>query len=414
MRPRTGALATLLLVVACASPAPVPTVSGPRSTPSATATDAASPAPPPTAPDVTASPLNPASVAVRLVADGFDLPVDVVSTGDGSGDLLVVEQAGVIRRLPGGNGPAVAFLDIRGRVRSGGERGLLGIALHPDYHDNGRFFVDYTDADGDTVVSRFTRTSGGTAEPGSEHVILRVQQPAANHNGGAIRFGPDGFLYIALGDGGGGGSFHGHARDTLLGKILRLDVDTTPPSGARYRVPSDNPFAGTAGVRPEIWLTGLRNPWRFSFDTANGDLWIGDVGAGDREEVDVARAGVGGLDFGWDVMEGTACLGGGDGCDRTGLTLPVSEYDHNAGCVISGGVVYRGAAIPTLVGRYLFADLCTGIIYSIDAGPGGPRLRAGQRLIRPGGQIVSFGLDEAGEVLIVDLGGTISRLVPRG
>jgi glucose/arabinose dehydrogenase len=353
-------------------------------------------------------------MAVELVADGFDQPVDVVSTGDGSGDLLVVEQPGIIRRLPGGVGPAVAFLDIRGRVGSGGERGLLGIALHPGYIEDGRFFLDYTDVDGNTVVSRFTRRLDGGADPGSEQVILRVQQPAANHNGGAIRFGPDGYLYIALGDGGGNGSFHGQARDTLLGKILRLDVDTTPPSGAGYVVPPDNPFVGQAGVRPEIWLTGLRNPWRFSFDPADGDLWIGDVGAGDREEVDVARAGVGGLDFGWAIMEGTTCLGGGGDCDQTGLTLPVSEYDHNAGCVITGGVVYRGAAIPSLVGRYLFGDFCNGIIFSIDASPGVTGLQARQRVIGPGTQIVSFGLDAAGEVLIVDLGGTISRLVPGG
>jgi glucose/arabinose dehydrogenase len=368
-------------------------------------------------PDVTASSPSPrasAAAAAKLVADGFDQPVDVVSTGDGSQDLLVVEQPGVIRRLPGGAGPAVAFLDIHARVGSGGERGLLGIALHPRYAANGRFFLDYTDLDGNTVVSRFTRRSNATADPASEHVILRVKQPAENHNGGAIRFGPDGDLYVALGDGGGDGSFHGHARDTLLGKILRLNVDTTPPSGAGYVVPPGNPFVGVTGVRPEIWLTGLRNPWRFSFDPATGDLWIGDVGAGDREEVDVTRAGLGGLDFGWNIMEGTTCLGGGSDCDQTGLTLPVSEYDHNAGCVIAGGVVYRGAAIPSLQGRYLFGDFCNGTIFSIDAAADQDGLQARQPLIGPGGAIVSFGLDAAGEVLIVDLNGTISRLVPGG
>jgi glucose/arabinose dehydrogenase len=406
MRPATAALVIATLLAGCTSAVVGTSPSGPRPTSTATTAPAT-----PTLPTSIATVAPPAPVALAVVVDGLDQPVEVVAAGDGSADLLLVEQPGTIRRLPGGRGPAVGFLDIRDRVGSGGERGLLGIALHPGYVRNSRFFVDYTGLDGNTVVAQFKRRADGTADPGSEQVILRVEQPAANHNGGAIRFGPDGYLYVALGDGGGGGSEHGHRRDTLLGKILRLDVDGTLPAGAGYLVPPDNPFVGVAGVRPEIWLTGLRNPWRFSFDPATGDLWIGDVGAGEREEVDVARAGVGGLDFGWDIMEGTLCTGG-DACDTTGLTLPVSEYDHNVGCVIAGGVVYRGAAMPSLGGRYLFGDYCSGLIWSIDAGGAEAGLQARERLIGTGMAIVSFGLDAGGEVLVVDHGGSVSRLVP--
>jgi glucose/arabinose dehydrogenase len=408
LRPSIAGLLLLTLIAGCASGAVSPTAFGSRPTPASTATIAR---PTQTSPSSTASPVPATSVALQVVADRLDQPVDVVSSDDGSADLLVVEQPGRILRLPGGAGPPVGFLDIRARVLSGGEQGLLGIALAPGYATNGRFFVDYTDLAGDSVVAQFMRRADGTADPASERVVLRVEQPAANHNGGAIRFGPDGMLYIALGDGGGGGSEHGHRRDTLLGKILRLDVDGTPPARAGYLVPPDNPFVGTAGVRPEIWLTGLRNPWRFSFDRATADLWIGDVGAGDREEVDVARAGVGGLDFGWDIMEGTLCQGGA-GCDMTGLTLPVSEYDHNVGCVIAGGIVYRGAAIPSLGGRYLFGDYCSGMIWSIDAGAVEAGLRAPEPLIETGASVVSFGLDATGEVLVVDIAGSVSLLVP--
>ncbi|MFI5255303.1 MAG: PQQ-dependent sugar dehydrogenase [Candidatus Limnocylindrales bacterium] len=411
MRPPLALLIALLVAAgACAAPVPSPSPSAPGSASGPTPTASAAP---PTGEPSTASPFPTSEVDLQVVVDGLDQPVDVVSTGDGSRDLLVVEQPGVIVRLPGGAGPPIGFLDIRERVAFGGEQGLLGIALDPGFPADGRFYVDYTDTDGNTVVSRFQRRANGTADPGSEHVILRQQQPAPNHNGGAIRFGPDGMLYIAFGDGGGSGSFHGHARDTLLGKILRIDVTGTPPSGATYRVPSDNPFVSVAGVRPEIWLTGLRNPWRFSFDPANGDLWIGDVGAGAREEVDVARAGVGGLDLGWDIMEGTLCLGGG-ACDQAGLTLPVSEYDHDIGCVIAGGVVYRGAALPDLVGRYLFGDYCSGHIWTIDASAAVTGIQERKHLIGTGGEIVSFGIDATGEVLIVDLRGTIWRLVPNG
>ena len=409
MRARVVLVVVATLVAGCTSTVSTPSPTSPTET--TTPTLAPGTTNPPSA---TASPFATTQVGLQVVADGLEQPDDVAWTGDPSGDLLVVEQPGRIVRLPAGSGPAVPFLDIRGRVLAGGERGLLGLALDPGYLTNGRFYVDYTDGDGNTVISRFQRSADGTADPNSEHVVLRQEQPGANHNGGGIRFGPDGMLYIALGDGGGGGSFHGHRRDTLLGKILRIDVHGTPPGGATYRVPPDNPFVGVAGDRPEIWLTGLRNPWRFSFDPATGDLWIGDVGAGAREEVDVARPGVSGLDYGWDIMEGTLCLGGGTGCDQTGLTLPVSEYPHGDNCVIAGGDVYHGSALPSLEGRYLFGDYCSGQIWTIDASPTVIGLQDRQRLIGTGGQVVSFGLDRNGEVLVVDLSGNIWRLVPKG
>ena len=250
---------------------------------------------------------------------------------------------------------------------------------------------------------------------GSATTILTVDQPFANHNGGAVAFGPDGYLYIALGDGGSGGDpqDNGQHLDTLLGKILRIDVDSPGAGGAAYAIPPDNPFADVSGARPEIWLTGLRNPWRFAFDRATGDLWIGDVGQGAWEEVDVAPAGVGGLDFGWDRMEGAHCFEPETGCPTDGLTLPVAEYGHEQGCTVIGGYVYRGAAQPVLAGGYLFGDYCTGPAL-------GDRRRAARRRRRASGSrpgrhrrlgLAGFGEDEAGELYAANLDGTISRVV---
>ncbi len=383
------------------SPAPSQTLLAPSQT--LLAQSQASPTPTP-------SPSVGSRLALELVVDGLAAPLDVAAPDDGGADLLVAEQEGRIVRLPGGHTPAAVFLDIRDRVLAGGERGLLGLALHPGYAANGRFFVDYTDLDGNTVVAEYGRRADGEGDPTSERVVLFVEQPAANHNGGAIRFGRDRMLYVALGDGGGGGSANGHRRDTLLGKILRLDVDTPPPPGRGYVVPPDNPFVRVPGVRPEIWATGLRNPWRFSMDPATGDLWIGDVGAGDREEVDVARAGVGGLDFGWDLREGTLCTGVG-ACDEAGLTPPVAEYDHGRGCVVTGGIVYRGTDLPALAGRYLFGDYCSGAIWWIDARGDAAGLQVPELLLETGRAVVSFGVDVGGEVLVVDHRGALLRLV---
>ena len=248
---------------------------------------------------------------MSVAVTGLSAPVDVANAGDGSGRLFVVEQGGKIRIVRDGALVERPFLDIGGRITSGGERGLLGLAFHPDYPTDPRFFVDYTDRDGNTVVSSFrvSATDPDVADPGSESILLHVDQPFANHNGGGLGFGPDGDLYIALGDGGSEGDPQGNGQrlDTLLAKILRIDVDGGAAAGAPYGIPADNPFVGTAGAKPEIWLYGLRNPWRFRFDRQTGDLWIGDVGQDAWEEIDVARAGVGGLDFGWNRTEGFHC-----------------------------------------------------------------------------------------------------------
>ena len=244
------------------------------------------------------------------------------------------------------------FLNIGDRLTAGGERGLLGLAFHPDFPDDPRFFVNYTDLEGDTVVSSFTAEAGADRADGdSEVVLLRIDQPYPNHNGGALAFGPDGYLYISTGDGGSGGDPHdnGQRMDTLLGKILRIDVDGGS-GDARYAVPPDNPFVDQSDALPEIWHLGLRNPWRMSFDRETGDLWIGDVGQGSWEEVDVARAGTGGLNFGWNRVEGFECFEG-DSCDDPAYTPPVTAYSHDFGCSVTGGVVYRGTAQPLLAGR---------------------------------------------------------------
>jgi len=332
----------------------------------------------------------------------------VASPDDGTGDLYVAEQAGRILRLPGGTGPAEIVLDIRRRVGSdSNEQGLLGLAFHPGVADDGRIFVDYTDENGDTVIAEY-RFADGRIDRRSERVILAVRQPAANHNGGDLHFGPDGMLYISFGDGGGSNSQNGQRRDTLLGKILRLDVTGPRDAGLGYAIPADNPFVGQAGVRPEIWATGLRNPWRFSIEAGTGALWIGDVGAGEREEVD--HAPVGGLDFGWDRLEGTICRDAG-ACDEPGLTPPLAEYEHGDGCVVTGGLVYAGTAIEQLGGRYLLADYCTGRISTLDALLGYSAVQSPEPLLETGRAIVAFGQDPDGEVLVLDHGGALLRLV---
>ena len=293
-------------------------------------------------------------VDLEVVTSGLQQPVAVAMPDDGSGDLYVVEQAGRIVRLPGGAEPSVEAPRHPDRVGSGGERGLLGLAFSPSVADDGRLFVDYTDDNGDTVIAEFRRRDDGSIDPDSERVVLQVSQPAANHNGGDVHFGPDGMLYIAFGDGGGGNSRTARRMDTLLGKILRLDVLGEPDAGLAYAVPPDNPFVGQAGVRPEIWATGLRNPWRFSIEPGSGALWIGDVGAGSREEIDYAPQG--GLDFGWDRVEGTLCRDEAV-CQDPDLVAPVAEYGHDEGCVVTGGLVYQGSAIDSLGGRYVLRRL---------------------------------------------------------
>jgi glucose/arabinose dehydrogenase len=416
---RRAVIASVLtiLVVACEA-TPAPEASGPTAAttapgkpgPSASfsaipsATAVVVPKPPAWVP-------GSASIHFTSVATVPGSPLAIANAGDGSGRLFVAEQGGRVYILTDGAVNPTPFLDISAQVSGGGEQGLLGIAFHPDFPADHRVFVDYTDAAGDTVVSSFEvdPSSNGRVVPGSEVVILEVDQPYSNHNGGAIGFGPDGYLYIALGDGGSGGDPHdnGQRLDTLLGKILRIDADN-PTSGRNYGIPVSNPFAATRGTRGEIWLLGLRNPFRFSFDRETGDLWIGDVGQGAWEEVDVARAGVGGLNFGWRTMEGVHCFAPASGCATAGLTLPAVEYGHNFGCAVIGGNVYRGAASPALEGGYLFSDECTGITWALDAAGSGqqPLVQVAQA---PDG-IAGYGEDEKGELYAAALGGTVYRV----
>jgi glucose/arabinose dehydrogenase len=363
----------------------------------------------------TSAPFDPAAVTVTLetVVDGLEAPLAVVNAGDSSGRLFIGQQGGQIRIVRDGRLIAEPFLDIADRITSGGERGLLGVAFHPDFPADPRLFVDYTDDQGDTRVSSFRvdAASPDRVDPSTEQRLLFVDQPFANHNGGALAFGPDGFLVVALGDGGGGGDPQGNGQNprSLLGKILRIDVNGTTPDRA-YGIPTDNPFAsGQDGNAPEVWLTGLRNPWRLSFDRATGDLWIGDVGQNQWEEIDVQRAGaIGGTNFGWNRAEGNHCFRGA--CDAAALTAPITEYGHEDGCTVIGGHVYRGSAQTALSGGYVFGDYCTGRLWAID--PAGDAFLAPTVVGEMGGGLSAFGEDEAGELYATDIrGGRLLRVV---
>ena len=347
---------------------------------------------------------------LELVADGLDQPVQVVDPGDGSGRLFVVEQPGRIRIVRDGQVVPESLLDITDLVGCCGERGLLSVAFHPDYANNGYVFIDYTDRNGDTVVARYqvSTTDPNRVDVASAETILVVGQPAANHNGGLLLFGPtDGYLYIGLGDGGGGNGQNGQDLSTLLGKILRIDVDKTSDD-LRYAIPPDNPFVDEPGARPEIWALGLRNPWRFSFDRDTADLWIGDVGSATYEEVDYQPvASPGGENYGWDLMEGTACRVD-EGCD--GFVVPVSGFDHDEGCVVTGGYPYRGSALPDLRGVYLFADYCSGRVWGLIRDTSNAWTRLGP--VETGLRISSFGEGATGELYVVDIQGAIYRLLP--
>jgi glucose/arabinose dehydrogenase len=337
-----------------------------------------------------------------VVTGGLTSPLFATSAGDGSGRLFVVEQPGRIRVVAGGRLRATPFLDIHSRLLFSGERGLLGLAFHPRYASNGRFFVDYTrQPDGATVVEEFRVSGDPNIAQTSGHVVLTVPQPFANHNGGMLAFGPDGRLFIGLGDGGAEGDPGNRAqnRQSLLGKVLRIDIDGRRP----YAIPPDNPFAGGGG-RPEIFALGFRNPWRFSFDRVTGHLYAGDVGENAVEEIDLVRSGG---NYGWRLKEGDQCFRPATGCDRPGLKAPIAFYRHTAGrCSIIGGYVYRGRAIPALVGSYIYGDLCTGEIFALRSG-------ASTRLLNTGLTISSFGEDQAGELYVVGIGGTVHRLVRR-
>lgn len=347
--------------------------------------------------------------AIRLVkvAEGFARPTDIQQPDDGSGRLFVVEQAGLIRVVRNGSVLAEPFLDIRDRVtRIGGigdERGLLGLAFPPDFARKQYLYVNYTDRAGDTAISRFrvSAASRDRAEPGSEQVLLTVDQPFANHNGGQLAFGPDGYLYIGLGDGGSAGDPRGNGqnRRTLLGKMLRIDVE---PDLGRYRVPASNPFANDPAYLPEIWALGLRNPWRFGFDPATGDLWIADVGQNRAEEINFQPASNrGGENYGWALMEGFQCFA--PGCNAEGLFLPVHEYDtrRQGDVSVTGGYVYRGELSPALRGAYIYGDYASGRIWALRREGG---KFANELLMDSPFSISTFGQDRTGEVYVADYG----------
>jgi glucose/arabinose dehydrogenase len=392
-----------------------PTASGASRT--ATAPASAPAASASIAPGASTGPLDLDHIAITLepFASVQGGPLDMVAPSDGSGRLFVVAQDGRIWVADAdGTVHPDPMVDLRDRLRSGGEQGLLGLALHPGFPSDPRAFVNYTDRNGDSVIASLSLVPGNPnrLDPTSEEQILFLKQPYANHNGGDLLFGPDGYLYAFFGDGGSGGDPHdnGQNRDALLGKVLRLDIDH--PSGNRaYSAPAGNPFLGGGG-RDEIWLVGMRNPWRASFDRATGDLWIGDVGQGAWEEIDVARAGVGGLNLGWNRMEGNHCYPAGADCSTAGLTPPVSEYGHDLGCTVVGGHVYRGAKYPALAGAYLFADYCSGRIFALD-----PRTDGFREPIEVGNGasgLSSFGEDAAGELYVTHLSGDVARVVASG
>ncbi|MGE5177131.1 MAG: PQQ-dependent sugar dehydrogenase [Hyphomicrobiales bacterium] len=357
----------------------------------------------------------PAGYAASRVVSGLSQPVDLEAPPGDTSRVFVVEKTGTIRIVKSGQLLPRPFLDVRDRVSAGSEQGLLGLAFHPQYAANGRFYVDYTDRAGDTHVVEFTVSDDPDSASATEREILHVAQPYPNHNGGRVVFGPDGYLYIGLGDGGSGGDPQGNGQNlgTLLGKILRIDVG----AGSPYAIPPDNPFVGRAGARGEIWSYGLRNPWRFSFDAETGDMLIGDVGQNLWEEVDHEPAGRGGRNYGWNRMEGTHCYPPGSSCDSAGLTLPVAEYGHDQGCSVTGGTVYRGAALPELDGTYFYGDYCTGMIRSFRVQQGAAVERRDWTAVfrtAQGGPmqgLSSFGVDARGELYLVLLGGEVYRIV---
>lgn len=350
---------------------------------------------------------QPVELTARLVADGLDQPL-YATTPPGDARLFVVEQTGRIRVVIAGQVADAPFLDLGGSVSGGGEQGLLGLAFHPDYASNGRFFVNYTDLDGNTrIVGYRVSADPNLADPASATEVLGIDQPYANHNGGWLGFGPDGYLYVGMGDGGAGGDPDGRAQNPheLLGKILRLDVDGAAP----YAIPAQNPFAAGGG-RPEIFALGVRNPWRPSFD--GNDLYIADVGQGAWEEITVISTADAGANLGWDTMEGPACFRARN-CEQAGLTLPAHAYSQDTGgCSITGGYVYRGKAIPEIAGQYVFADFCDSRVQSFAYADG----RAGEVTDWTGqlgglGAITSFGVDSQGELYITTIEGNLFELV---
>jgi glucose/arabinose dehydrogenase len=354
-------------------------------------------------------------VALQEVASGLNFPVYLTAPPGDSARLFILEKGGAVRIVKGDTLEPTPFLDLTGKVSTGSEQGLLGLAFDPAYATNGRFIVHYTDTNGNTTISMFqvATDSPDRADPASERILLAVEQPFANHNGGQILFGPDGMLYVGLGDGGSEGDPGGRGQGLtdLLGDILRLDVR----SGTGYAIPADNPFVGRTDARPELWSVGLRNPWRFSFDAVTGDLYIADVGQDAWEEVDVVTTAQGagrGANFGWNITEGRHCTTD-PSCDLSRFTLPLTEYSHQDGCSVTGGFVYRGAAIPALQGHYFYSDYCSGWVRSFRLQDGVVADEQQWPTLAPGGNVPSFGQDAAGELYIMNVEGRVFRIVPR-
>ncbi len=364
----------------------------------------------------------PSAASIRLTPiASVPQPVLAIGARDGTNRVFIVSKGGTIRIVKNGTLLGTPFLDISSLVSRGSEQGLLGLAFHPGFRTNRRFYVDYTNTAGSTVVREYKASSGNAdvASASSARTILTIKQPYANHNGGMLAFSRGGLLFIGMGDGGSAGDPGHRAQDvtSLLGKLLRIDVDGTSATRS-YRIPSGNPYVGRRG-RNEIWQRGLRNPWRFSVDRATGNLWIGDVGQDRYEEVDRAVNGSSGpgrgVNWGWRVMEGTHCYAPATGCNRSGKTLPLATYSHASSgrCAISGGYVYRGSAIAALRGWYVYGDYCSGEVWAVSATASRPATPV--RLVGPGtGRLISgFGESDAGELFLCDLNGTVYRIDPR-
>jgi glucose/arabinose dehydrogenase len=353
---------------------------------------------------------NPSGYSWEMVVDGLDKPEGLDTAGDGSGRLFIVEQGGLVRIFKDGAILSVPFLDLTQKVNCCGEKGLLGLVFHPRYGENGYFYVDYIEKEGSqlySVIARYNVSASDPdqADPNSEVRILRIAQPFQNHNGGEVQFGPDGYLYIGMGDGGSEGDPEGNGQSlqTLLGKILRIDVDNTQP----YAIPADNPFANGGGLW-EIWAYGVRNPWRFSFDRLTGDLYIGDVGQDAWEEIDFLLAGSpGGANFGWSYYEGTHPYRGSPPLEEH-FVMSVAEYGHDVGDSVSGGYVYRGIELPDWYGVYLYGDFASGRVWGLLHLADGSWQNS--LMFETGTNISSFGVDENGEIYLVDYRGSIFML----
>ena len=356
---------------------------------------------------------NPPAVTLTTVVSGLDTPVDLQTPDDGSGRMFVVEQSGIIRIIANNALVTTPFLDISSKVTfNHSEMGLLGVAFHPSFKQNPKFYLNYVHTTGGQIQSFIVEYSVSASDPNqadaaSERILITVDQPFDNHKAGQLAFGNDGFLYFALGDGGSGGDPLGNGQnlDTLLGKMLRIDVDHTS-SGKNYAIPPDNPFVGTSHM-PEIWAYGLRNPWRFSFERSSGRLFCADVGQSSYEEIDLLQKGG---NFGWNVMEGMHCYNASS-CDMSGKILPIAEYDHSEGVAVIGGYVYTGSAISGLAGSYVFGDYGSGTIWTLQESPPGTWTRT--EMLSTGRSLSSFGQDAAGELYVLDLAGSVLKLVPQ-